>query len=734
MAESRQFKGVKITRRGFLKATAGSVGTLALSHELLDFKNWVAASAEAPVTRVPTFCNGCGNRCAIFAFVKNARLWKIEGNAEANGNLGVVCPKGHGYLHELYNPNRLKGPLKRVGNRFEPISWEKAYQEIGQKINLILMDSGPQSIFWVNYPQSNNLYALRLMHALGSPHYFTHGSTCYTARNAGWSYTVGELPSNDLSNARYITIIGRNPAGGIDLAEVKKIVEAKEKGAKVVVVDPRHSETAILADEWLPIRPGTDLAFLLGMINVMVTEELYDKEFITEKTVGFEQLEEEIINYPPEWAEKICEIPAKTIIRMAREMAQAKPRALFHRGYHAAFGSQYLNSFQTARALAIANSLLGNINREGGIYFAKSAQLGELQPKHPAPELPKIGKSDGTGVPGRYPLGSYGDGIAHAIPEMALRGELKAGFVYHNNPLRTNPNPKRVIAGYKKLDLLVVIDTVLSETASIAHYVLPESFYLERDEAIDTKHSGKRAQVSIQQKVVKPLYDTKPGTQIIIELGKHLGIGRYFNFDVAEGNLLRLQPLGVTLEELKKKGVLFVGENWKEGFKKLETPSGKVEIHSKTLEKLGFPPIPRWEDPLVSPDPNDPHSFRLLHGKQAIHTHSMTANQPYLMAISRRYDLIRLWMNKERGKRLALKDGDWVRVKSIVGEGKIRVRLTEGLHPSCVWLPSGYGIFSKHLKTAFDMGLSYNDFLPTLFDPTVGHAMSSEVIVQVSKT
>jgi thiosulfate reductase/polysulfide reductase chain A len=733
MGESPQFKEINITRRRFLKGTAGGVGAIVLRRELFDFKSWAHANAEAPVTRIPTFCNGCGNRCAIFASVKSGRLWKIEGNPEANGNLGVVCPKGHGYLHELYSPYRIKSPLKRVGNRFESISWEKAYREIAQKINLILMDSGPQSLFWVNYPQSNHLYALRLMHTLGSPHYFTHGSTCYTARNAGWVTTIGDLPSNDLSHARYITIIGRNPAGGIDLAEVKKIMEAKEKGAKVVVVDPRHSETAILADEWLPIRPGTDLALLLGMINVMVKEEWYDKKFVREKTIGFEQLEDEIINYPPEWAERVCEIPAKTIIRITREMAGAKPTALLHRGYHAAFGSQYLNSFQTVRALAIANSLLGNINREGGIYFPKSAQLGELQPNHPAPELPRIGKAEGTGVPGRYPLGSYGDGITHAIPELALRGELKAGFVYHNNPLRTNPNPERVMAGYKKLDLLVVIDTVLSETASIAHYVLPESFYLERDEAVDTKHSGKQAQVSIQQQVVKPLYDTRPGTQIIIELAKHLGVGRYFNFDIEEANRLRLKPLAVTLEELKEKGVAFVGEKWVEGFDKLDTPTGKVEIYSKTLDRLGFPPIPRWEEPLVSPDPKDPHSFRLLHGKQAIHTHSMTANQPYLMAISRRYDLIRLWMNRESGKQLGLKDGDWVQIKSIVGEGRIRVRLTEGLHPSCVWLPSGYGIFSKYLKTAFDMGLSYNDFLPTYFDPTVGHAMSSEIVVQVTK-
>jgi thiosulfate reductase/polysulfide reductase chain A len=250
---------------------------------------------------------------------------------------------------------------------------------------------------------------------------------------------------------------------------------------------------------------------------------------------------------------------------------------------------------------------------------------------------------------------------------------------------------------------------------------------------VDTKHSGKRAQVSIQQQVVKPLYDTRPGTQIIIELARHLGVGKYFNFDIEEANRLRLKPLGVTLEELKEKGILFVDKEWKEGFDKLQTPSGKVEIYCKTLEQLGFPSIPRWGEPFVSPDPKDPHSFRLLHGKQAIHTHSMTANQPVLMALSHRYDMIRLWMNRERGDRLGLKDGDWVQIQSLVGEGKIRIRLTEGIHPSCVWLPSGYGIFSKHLKTAFDIGLSYNDFLPTYFDPTVGHAMSSEVVVQVSK-
>lgn len=724
-------KPFTISRRTFLKGSALAVSALSIG--TLGFQGWAKTAAEAPVTRVPTICNGCGNRCALLAYVKNKRIWKIEGIREANGNQGKLCPKGHGYLHDLYNPDRIRYPLKKVDGKFQPISWEQAYKEIAQKINLILLDNGPESIFWVNYPQPNQAYALRLMHAMSSPHYFTHGSTCYTARNAAWNFTVGKLPSNDLANSRFILIFGRNPAGGIDLGEVADIVKARENGAKLVVVDPRHSETAILADEWLPIKPGTDLAFLLAMINVVVEEKLYDKSFVEKSTVGFQQLEDEIINYPPQWAEKICDIPAKTIIRITREIARERPHALIHRGYHGAFGAQYLNSFQTARALAIANSLLGNINRKGGIYFSESANLGELQPTHPVPPGPSGPKADGTGIPGRYPLGAYGDGISHAIPELALRGVLKCGFVYHHNPLRTNPNPKRVIAGYKKLELLVVIDPVLSETASIAHYVLPASFYLEANEAVDNKHSGKRAQVTIQQKAIEPLFDSRSAFQIIVDLAKPLGVGKYFNFTLDEANALRLKPLGVTLRDLKTKGVLPVGAPWKEGFEKLETPSGKVEIASQTLETLGYPAIPRWEAPLVSPDEKDLHSFRLLHGKQAVHTHAMTANQPYLMQITRRYDLMRLWINRSRAEKIGINDGDVVEIKSLVGEGKMRVKLTEGLHPSCVWLPSGYGNFSKYLTTAYDQGLSYNDFLPTMFDPSVGHAMASEVIVQVTK-
>jgi thiosulfate reductase / polysulfide reductase chain A len=142
-------KPFKISRRTFLKGTALTVGSLSLgSMGSFDFKTWARTSADAPVTRIPTTCNGCGNRCAIFAYVKNGRIWKVEGNPDANGNQGLLCPRGHGHIHDLYNPIRIRTPLKRVNGKFEPISWDQAYKEIARKINLILLENGPEAIFF----------------------------------------------------------------------------------------------------------------------------------------------------------------------------------------------------------------------------------------------------------------------------------------------------------------------------------------------------------------------------------------------------------------------------------------------------------------------------------------------------------------------------------------------------------------------------------------------------------
>lgn len=271
-----------ITRRSFLKIAGGSALASA-TWQGFGCDIWKSAARRNPDIKViPTQCQGCGaNRCAVFAYVRNGRVWKIEGNPEANNNLGTVCPRGHGYIHELYDPHRIKQPLKRnESGGYEPISWEQAFSEISTQLNLIMMDNGPQSVFWLHYPMANAALGFRFMHSLGSPNIFSHGSTCFTARNAAFNATCGGLPGVDLKNSRYTIIVGRNPSGGIKLQQMKDLTYAKENGGKIVVVDPRHSETAIIADEWLPVKPGTDLALILAMLNVIIEEGLYDKDFV----------------------------------------------------------------------------------------------------------------------------------------------------------------------------------------------------------------------------------------------------------------------------------------------------------------------------------------------------------------------------------------------------------------------------------------------------------------------
>jgi thiosulfate reductase/polysulfide reductase chain A len=388
------------------------------------------------------------------------------------------------------------------------------------------------------------------------------------------------------------------------------------------------------------------------------------------------------------------------------------------------------------------SGLLGNVNQFGGLFFPPKPKLGKLdKAKYPSPPKVKGPMADGSTDPEKYPLTPKNIGLTQAIPELAIKGKLKAGFVYHSNPLRTAPNPARVIEGYKKLELLVGFDYVLSETASICDYIIPESFYLERDDVIHTHHSVKTKQVAIRQPVIEPLYDTKPLAQILRELAPYLGVGEYFKFTLDDLNRAALKPLGITLEQLKKEGVIDLGGKWKPGEPHFNTYSGKLELASSILKDLNLPAVPTWEEPLVNPDPKDPHSFRLIHGKQAHHTHTRTGNQPYLTRITTINDWARAWIHPERANKLGIKDGECMTLTSSVGKGRVRARVTNGVHPDCIFLPSAYGIFSRNLEYAkkqgqggFGYGISYNDFLPTYFDPVLGHTMGNELIVKVEKT
>lgn len=425
-------------------------------------------------------------------------------------------------------------------------------------------------------------------------------------------------------------------------------------------------------------------------------------DFIKNYTVVFGDYAKELKKYTPEWAEKITGIPADAITRIAIDMGKAKPKALIEQSWRGAFGCNYENSTETGRSVAMFNALLGNYQQKGGSIFGGKPKLGTLnEVKHLSPkepEGPKAGKKE-------FPLAYHSHGVATMVAKEALEGKMKAAIYYHSNAALGYGNPKVMKEALSKMDLVVAIDVQMSETAQLAHYVLPEVTYIERDEVIEGL-SGKIPGIALRQQMVEKVHpETKPIHEIYTELAKVCGVGEYFNFSLDELNEAMLAPTGITYKQLREKGtIMFPNEEIKIGeMPKLKTPSGKVEFYSETYKEAGFKPIVEWIEPKVSQADD---SFRLITGKQAIHSHTQTANIPILMQITKDYDLERIWINPVRAKALGIKGGDMVELKSSEATSKIRVKVTERIHPEAIFVPSHYGITSKDLKIGYGVGLA----------------------------
>lgn len=729
----------KMRRRTFLKATAATAALSAIPL-YFNFDKYQEVSSNSPVKRIPTTCNGCASMCGLYAHIKNDRLWKIEGHPIHLKSRGRLCARGHGMASDLYGKDRVTGPYKRTGDdTFEPISWEQAFTEIGEQMKKIVETDGGNTVMWLEHGVRGKYYADQFLDVLGSSNYVTHYSTCFNSKTNAWTNMVGSMLNGDHENSKYMIFEGRNFAGGIIPHGMNQITKAKENGAKIIVIDPRYSEIAKIADEWIPIRPGTDLAFRLAMAYVLISENLYDKIFVNKYVEGFDEFWRRNKTRTPEWAEEITGISANKIRKIARDFAKNAPAAFIEPGWHG-LHCHYINSTQTAQMGIVLNALVGNFYKRGGLMPSASAPMGSLE--LPPQYLPDKGpRADGAGEEGQYRTVEPGRGIAQRIPDVIEAGKVKALFIYHFNPLRTAPDPEYQ-KKMKDAELVVSINVDWNETnLFVAHYVLPESYYLERTEAptnVSGHISHDHPQISIRQQVVKPLYDTKPLLDILRGVSNAMGYSLY-EYTVEDEIAAAVEPLGITAEQLREAGTLEFPATVKPQFPErdgkpaLGTYTGKIEFSIDLFRIDGKIGVPTWIPPMVMPDPNNENQFRLIHGKQPWHSHSVTSNNPELIAITKKYDGTAMWMNKSRAQKLGLKNGDTVTVESDIAKKVLKVKVTEGLHPDAVWIPSAYGVFSKKLQTGFNVGVNYNDFIPAMVEPYSGTTMSQEVVVTVRK-
>ena len=525
---------VEISRRKFLQGTVAlsvvAASTSALSntssHDDKKSLGTTKVSNEKATRVIPTLCEMCVNKCAAYARVENNVVTKLDPNPHFPKSRNMLCARGNAGIQALYDPDRLKFPMIRVGERgdgkYKRVTWDEAYTYISEKMTKIL-DEEEDNKSTVGYCAGEGLaehtFKTFMSDKIGSTNFVNHASICLQTAVSGYALTIGGYGQADLENAKYVIMAGANRAEAIVTPDTMDLFKrTRGKGAKLVVVDPRFTNTAIHADTYLAIKPGTDLAFALALTYHVIKYELYNRTYVKNNFSNFDKYKEHVLksNYTPEWAEEITGIPANDIRKVAEDFMAHAPQSIYYQGRRSTWAK---NDFQLRRAQAIFSALGGGIDVKGGIVFGKKLPLdshGTNAPMYANAES-RIEK-DAAAV-----VGGSGSWIAwrNKIIEGKSPYPVRAFFVYKQNPMLSVPNTEKTKQLLKKMDLVVVIDTMPSDTAIMADVILPECTYLEREDPIKS-FPGVEPSIALRRKAVNPMYETKPVLEIVRGLATKL--------------------------------------------------------------------------------------------------------------------------------------------------------------------------------------------------------------------
>ncbi len=709
-----------IKRRAFLKlagALAASCGVNRLLTAPSGAMELIMGGAEVSRTTgkylkpVPSTCLNCYARCGNYGFKAYGTLIKIGPNPDHPNSRGRMCAKGQAGLNLVYDPDRILYPMKRTGPRGEGgwkrISWDEAYREIAFRMQQLLQKGQPdQFVFQSDRDITTFEITKRFVHAFGSPHALVHhplgGANKQVAHRLTWGADY-EIP--DVAHTEYMLIFGSNPfeAHYMRTSFVQRMAEARslrqvtvdllQPKAKMVTFDVRVTQTSGRSDEWHPIIPGTDGLVALAMCHVILEEGLEDEAFLRRWTnYPPERLRRHLRPYTPETAERISGVAAGEIRRIAKEFAHARPATTISTGGV----SKHRNGVYSERCVALLNIITGNIDIRGGYCLPKFYRFREPSPVPPIPRH----KNRLTDFP-NYPLALTE--LHQQVLPLIKEGRQRCGIymTYQHNPVYSQPEGRVMEQILKDEDLIpysVCIDSFMTESATLSDLILPAATYIERMELESPPALEMVPFVSLRQPMIPPLGESRPITRILIDLAHRIGgkMEKYFRFDTEgylQARISDIKPLMEAggLDYLKEKGVFF-DKNQKPLYKSyqekgFDTPSGKIEIYSRRMEKQGFHPLPVFE-PIPTHQTIKESEFYLVIHQWMVHTHDRTANCMWLSEIVHDNPMM---INTDVARELGLKDYDQVRVISKVGEITTRVRLVEGIHPRVVSIGDSCG-------------------------------------------
>ncbi len=713
-----------LSRRSFIKITgAGTAGVIAAGSisKLSGTKKVVKGKSGSKVEITPTYCEMCTFKCAGWVYKKDGKPWKIKGNDTDHHSNGRMCTKGSAGMGTYTDPDRLKKPLIRTEERgkqvFKEVSWDEAFTYIAEKMQNLKKSYGPECMALLSHGAGGSFFK-QFIKGFGSKNIAAPSyGNCRGPREEAYMLTYGEAIGSpertDMSNSKCIVLLGSHIGENSHSSQVRDFSTAIANGAEVITVDPRFSTAASKSKFWLPIKPGTDMALLLAWINVIIGEEIYDKKFIKDNTVGFEQLKEHVKKYTPEWAYTETTIKPEIIRETARLMAKNGSKTLLHPGR---FTVWYGDDTQRVRAGAIINALLGNWGQKGAFFNPQKAKVA----KYPHAEYPKQNKE----MPIKYELANLAlaSGICDAtIPSIKDGCSFKGWIVYGTNLIKTFPDRKNTLKAIQNLDLLVVVDILPTEITGWADVVLPECSYLERYDELRVS-KGKKAQIALRMPAFEPLYDSKPAWWMAKGLAKKMGLEKYMPWKNIEEYLdYRLKKSGTSLEEMKKAGVKTVKTDEPIFYSKgeqieFDTESGKVELFSSVLEEAGFDPIPKYK----RHEQPEEGSFRLITGRSPMHSFSRSVNNPILTQLMPENEV---WVNSVVAKEWDIKHGQYIKLKNQdnIVSTKVRVKVTERIRHDAVYMVHGFGTEQKKMRRAYMKGAS-DSLLSTkvLYDDIMG--------------
>lgn len=703
-------------------------GLLAPAAGLGAFDSFFRAASprqEAGLSTTVTCCGICSPSCGLTVTLKDGVVKLIEGlPGDAHGQ-GHLCGKGASGAQMLYDPDRLKYPMKRTnplkGFDQDPgwvrITWQEALDTVAVKMKGAIDAYGTESLLFVT-GGSPDLWS-RFMNAMGVVNRVDHIDECFQTDRIIQTYTTGgKTWCNDFENSKYILLFGWDLVSKAKIVYANGIVTARSKGAKVVHFSPNYTVTSKMASEWHNIRPGTDLAVALAMINVIVSENLYNKDFV-ETYTNFKDYESQIrahfSEYTAEWAEQESGVPAADITRIAREFAQSE--ASIAPAHKKTLCANYMNATQLVHCISILNILAGTVDRPGGRYFPRAVGVPGVDAIYPPPKYPA---KSGRRVDGRDKLplvqatdtgmfSTLADGMLSKFP-----GMIKFAF-WNAYTILGFPNPPRMEQAMKAVDFSVVMEYLPTDTVSMADIVLPSAMYLETSDIVARDYNAKYPQTLARVAVAAPIFETKSVGYVAIELGKRL-CPDYFK--TADGSWINPNTL---LDEKTKRAGL--GDNFA-AFRAMgivEKPApfvprttfsvpnanGKCQIYVPQFATNNAEPLPKWH-PKRDP-PNASYPYYYLTFIPGVHRRNTTENNSILHEIMPSNAAI---INPSLAAQVGISEGQMVVIRSRAGQIRLSAHLSQSIRPDAVMVAHGFGHVSRYMTNAGGKGARDGDIIP----------------------